>query len=147
VGLGFAVGSATAFVPFATGVTLMVTSSHRAATLGGLFLGEAGLIAAPFVGHAVVGEWKRGLRFAAYPALGAALLGGLALARPSIVSSSLSTPLQYAFVFALGESIFSSALGVCDVTGATARRSKALELHLVPYAAHTNAGVSLAGAW
>lgn len=145
VGLGLALGSATALVPFATGVTIMVTTESRDVTLGGLFVGEAGLVLAPLVGHGAVGEWTRGLRFALYPAIGATFLAGLVVARPSIVTSGLSTPLQYAFVLGVGETLFASSIGVWDVTGAKARHDKATTVHVVPYTGKGEAGLRLAG--
>ncbi len=143
--LALAVGAATELLPFAAGVSLMATTTSRNLTLDGLFLGEAGFVAAPVVAHGVVGEWGRGLRFAVLPAIGASFLAGLVVARPSIVTSGLSTGLQYAFVLSIGESLFTSSLGVLDVTGATARQKQ--RLHVVPFTEPHGGGLHLVGTW
>lgn len=62
-------GAAMAMVPMAIGGAVLGSDDPDTRNLGAhIFLG--GLTLAPLVSHGIVGEWRRGLAFAAVPALG-----------------------------------------------------------------------------
>jgi hypothetical protein len=126
----------------------MTTSEGRGGRNVGLLLAEGGLVAAPLVAHGVAGEWRRGLTFAALPAIAAAGLDALLLARPSVVTAGASKEVQYAFVITLGATVFASAVGCLDVLGAPARRKKSkAALMVIPHAGAGQIGATLVRSW
>jgi hypothetical protein len=75
VGLGIVTGAATMVAGFGAGAVVVATSGEHDATRNdaGWLTMESGFLLAPIVAHGVVGEWGRGLWFAAVPA---ACIGG-----------------------------------------------------------------------
>jgi hypothetical protein len=109
-------GGAALVVGFAAGALVVATGGgdHTRDNIGWITM-QSGFAAAPFVAHAAVGEWARGLAFTAAPA---AMLGGteaLFQYDPGTISHG-SLPEQRVLWSLFGLTVFTGAIGVIDVT-------------------------------
>lgn len=147
--LGLAAGAALSFVSLAGGTTALVRSETRVGKNRGLLLGQGGLCLAPFLAHAVVGEWGRGALFSILPLLAEGGMIALTTKAPDIVTTG-PAPEQLAFIALLATSIFGAGIGVVDVAKAderaAARKRRALEgLQLTPIFGRGLGGLAVGG--
>jgi len=144
-GLAFIAGTAAFVATFTVGGLLLATSNDGAAqgNAGWLTI-ESGFVLAPIASHALVGEWTRGLLFAAPPAAaiaGTATLFGL---QPeTIVSGSLPQQRVLWSLFVAG--LLSGSAGVVDAVLAPARR-KTKPVTVIPSVARGEVGLQVGGA-
>jgi hypothetical protein len=144
-------GSATAVAGFAAGGILLGTSgdSNQPNNAGWLAI-QGGFTLAPFVAHAVVGEWGRGALFSAVPA---AMFGGsvgMIAYAPDVVSGGTLEQQRVLWAF-FGVAFVSSVVGVVDAVLAGGRAKPAAgatdprALRLAPVATAGGAGLALGG--
>jgi len=126
---------------FTAGGLLLATSGGSTQDNLGWLVMEGGFALAPLASHAVVGEWTRGIAFAAVPA---AMTGGSAVLfnvdPGTIVHGSL--PEQRVLWGLFGAGLFSSAVGVVDAAFA---RDRANSLIVAPSVGAEHLGLQLAG--
>ncbi len=147
----FAVGSVLAAVPFGVG-SVMTTSSHEQSTQNaGVYTLQTGLFVAPFVSHAMVGEYKRGLLFSIAPAVGSGSMAVLLAMNPDAVShASLET--QRSYYFMIVASVLGGGVGVVDTLFHPSREPSREpprtqgSLHIAPILSPGNYGLSVGGA-
>jgi hypothetical protein len=109
----FVVGSLTAAVPFSVG-TMVTTSSHEQdAQNAGVYTLQGGLLVAPLVSHAMLGEWKRGLLFSIAPLAGSGSMVALLAVHPDAVSHA-ALDVQRMYYFMVVASVLGGGIGVVD---------------------------------
>jgi hypothetical protein len=126
-------GATTALVPLAVGTSLLARENGPASPQAGIHVIDAGLALAPLVAHGLVGEWRRGLAFAAISggaALGASIIVEL---RPDVIEHGRVAP-RVSFAALLTLALFASGIGVADCAAAPerARRPVRFSVALVP---------------
>jgi hypothetical protein len=135
------VGSATAFVGFAVGATIMgQTGDNSPVAMAGWLTMEGGLALAPLTAHAVVGEWGRGLAFSALPM--ATTLGTIPIFlynEGAVVHGTLPQQ-RWMYIFVCTD-ILASSIGVVDAVFAPKRA-----LHIAPMVGRGEYGLVLGGA-
>ena len=68
-GVGLVAGTAVLLLGFTVGSTVVATADgSNTATNAGWLIMESGFVLAPWTAHAALGQWTRGLAFAALPA-------------------------------------------------------------------------------
>lgn len=146
-GLAFVVGSAAMVASFTIGGLLLATAATNDAAMqenAGWLTMESGFALAPIVSHAVVGEWPRGLLFAA-PA--AAAVGGTTtlfeLEPTTIIHGSLPQQRVLWSLFVVG--LLSGSAGVVDSVLAPGRR-RTRTLAVRPNVARGQIGLQVEGA-
>jgi hypothetical protein len=140
------VGAATAFAGFAIGGTIMgVTGDNSPVAMAGWLTMESGFALAPFTAHAVVGEWWRGVAFAALPtATTLSTIPVFAYNEGAVVHGSL--PQQRWMYVLLCTGILSSGVGVVDAVLAPIRRRGRPALQVAPAVGAGNYGFVVGGA-
>jgi hypothetical protein len=112
VAVSLVAGLLTALVPMAVGGSLLANddddSKHR-----GIYVMQSGLLLAPFVSHAVAGEWARGALFALPGVAGEAAMVGILTAYPDVSSQGLPQS-RIPFAACLGLSLGGAAAGLVD---------------------------------
>ena len=118
-GAGLVAGAAVLLLGFAVGGTVVATANGaNGPTNAGWLVIESGFTLAPLTAHAAVGQWGRGLAFAAPPA---AMLGGTAALfdySPGTVLHG-TLPQQRVLWGLFGLGLLSSVVGMVDVTLST----------------------------
>lgn len=147
----FAVGSLLAAVPFGIG-TAVTTASHEQDTQNaGVYTLQGGLSLAPFVSHAMLGEYKRGVLFSIPPLIGSGSMMALLAMNPDAVShASLET--QRFYYFMLVASVLGGGIGVVDTLFHPSREPSREtprtqgSLRIAPILSPGNYGLSVGGA-
>jgi hypothetical protein len=119
--VGVVVGSAVLLVGMTVGSTVVATANgENGPTNAGWLVMESGFVLAPWTAHAAVGQWTRGLAFAALP--GAAVGGTVGLFDYSPGTVLHGTLVQQRVLWGLfGAGLVSSVIGVLDVTRSSPR--------------------------
>jgi hypothetical protein len=115
LGTGLVTGAAVLLLGFTVGSTMVATAAGaNGQTNTGWLLIESGFTVAPFAAHAALGQWSRGLAFAAPPT---AALGGTAALFDDSPGTVLhgSLPEQRVMWGLFGLGLVSSIVGVIDV--------------------------------
>lgn len=115
-GVGLVAGTATLLLGFTVGSTVVATANgSNTSTNTGWLIMESGFVLAPWTAHAALGQWTRGLAFAALPA---AVTGGtLGLFDYSPGTVLHGTLVQQRILWGLfGGGLVSSVFGMLDVT-------------------------------
>lgn len=139
----FVTGAVLAGASLGIGGAMAVAADSDYAKAAGIYGAQAGLIAAPFAAHALLGEYKRGIFFAV-PSM-AATLGMTAIlqTRPHTVAGGPAA-YQYAFSALMTVSVFSAMLGVSDVLSFHDRRGNG-SVAVLPYVNHEQFGIRIGG--
>jgi hypothetical protein len=119
--VGVVAGTAVLLVGFTIGSTIAATANGlNGPTNAGWLVMESGFVLAPWTAHAALGQWTRGLAFAALPA---ATLGGTAGLLDSTPGTVLhGTIVQQRVLWGLfGAGLVSGVIGVLDVAFTTPR--------------------------
>lgn len=147
----FAVGSVLSAVPFGIG-TALTTSSHEQGTQNaGVYTLQSGLALAPFVSHAMVGEYRRGLYFSIAPVVGSASMMALLAINPDAVTHA-SLEVQRYYYFMVVASVLGGGIGVVDTLFHPSReasrepRRTQRSLRIAPILSPGNYGLSVGGA-
>ena len=147
----FAVGSLLSAVPFAIG-TVVTTSSHEQATQNaGVYTLQGGLALAPFVSHAMLGEYRRGLLFTIAPAIGSGSMMTLLAIHPDAVTHA-SLEVQRYYYFMVVASVLGGGIGVVDTLFSPSREPARVfprtqgSLRIAPILSPGNYGLSVGGA-
>lgn len=142
VALAVAAGLATALVPLAIGGALM-PSGEDSQIHAGLYTIQAGFMLAPFVSHAVAGEWARGALFM-IPGVAAeaGMIAVLAVAPDVATQGEPAT--RVPFAVCLGLSLAGAGAGIIDSLLAGERWDR-LHLTVTPTAGPRHAGLALGG--
>jgi hypothetical protein len=136
-------GIATAFVPLVIGSSILAQNDSLDKPQMPFRLINAGLGLAPFAGHAVLGEWKRGLLFTAVSAAAAAGTQiMLEIAPDTIQHGEVATRVPFAILFSIA--VFSSGVGIADCFFAEDRVRPA-RVALIPLTAPGAAGLGVGG--
>jgi hypothetical protein len=143
VGWSVAAGVATALVPMAVGGALLGMGSSLDEKDAGIYLIQAGLILAPFVSHAIAGEWKRAAIFASIPAVAAATAIGLTAATPDVVTGG-DRDYQKGLGVVVAVAVVASMGGVVDSLWA-AERKKASQITVAPLVGKQQVGLMFGG--
>jgi hypothetical protein len=144
-------GAGVTFASLATGGLMIGLSDHELVKNGGLLGSQAGMVLAPFVAHAVVGETKRGVWWSLpllAPLATNSVLTGL---YPTIIKRA-PAGIQYATFISFTISIVGGTLGVLDAVRVGERRPKtslrkesASSWSVVPMVGGGTAGAMLSG--
>ena len=120
-GVGMVAGAAVLLLGFTVGGAVIATAEGAdGPTNTGWTLIESGFVLAPLTAHAVVGQWARGLAFAAPPAAFEGGNIGLMAGTPGVIlHGTLAQQRIFWGLFGLG--FASSVVGVIDVTFAAPR--------------------------
>jgi hypothetical protein len=140
--VGLVAGTAILLLGFTVGGTVVATAEGGAAsTNAGWLVMESGFVLAPFTAHAALGQWTRGLAFAALPAATeGGTLGLFEYAPGTILHGSL---VQQRILWGLfGAGLVSSVIGVLDVTFASPR---ARSIAVAPLVGERQVGLQLGG--
>jgi hypothetical protein len=115
-GVGLVAGTAALLLGFTVGSTVVATANgSNTATNTGWLIMESGFVLAPWTAHAALGQWTRGLAFAALPA--AATGGTVGLFDYSAGTVLHGTLVQQRILWGLfGGGLASSVFGILDVT-------------------------------
>lgn len=144
-------GAGVTFASLTTGGIMITRGEHEFVKNGGLLGAQSGMILAPFVAHAVVGEVKRGIWFSLplfVPIISNSIFTGLF---PSIIKRA-PAGVQYATWTGATLSILGGTLGVLDAVRVNERRPKThgsgattSSLSLVPIFGDGTTGAVLSG--
>jgi len=118
---GLLTGTAVLLLGFTVGGTVAATANGaNGPTSTGWLLMESGFVFAPVAAHGAMGEWPRGLAFAALPA---ATMGGTVALFEDVPGAVLhGTLVQQRILWGLfGAGLVASAIGVLDVAWAVPR--------------------------
>ena len=115
-----AAGFATIFVPLTIGSGLVAQNDALNRPQAPFLVIDAGLALAPLVAHGLVGEWRRGLGFAALSTGGALLTQILIESSPELIQHGRATD-RVLFGVLFTVALFSSAAGVADCLSAADR--------------------------
>jgi hypothetical protein len=120
-GVGLVAGTAVLLLGFTVGSTVVATADgSNTATNTGWLVMESGFVLAPWTAHAALGQWTRGLAFAAPPA--ATTGGTLGLFDYSPGTVLHGTLVQQRILWGLfGAGLVSSVAGMLDVVLASPR--------------------------
>lgn len=116
-------GGSVTMVSLATGGLLITRGDNLFIKNGGLLGAQSGMVLAPFVAHAVVGETKRGVWFSLpllIPILSNSIFAGL---YPSIIKRA-PAGVQYATWTGASLSILGSTLGILDAVRVNERKPR-----------------------
>ncbi|HKQ68181.1 MAG TPA: hypothetical protein VJT73_02520 [Polyangiaceae bacterium] len=136
-------GAGTALAAFAAGSTVVATADSHRGKNAGVFISQAGFIAAPLLSHAIVGEYSRGLYFSLAPIASTFVLAALLDVRPRTTTEG-SLGFQYEFAIPIAVSIFSTVIGVVDTSLAGQRASR--KPAVAPLAIDRGFGLAVRGA-
>ena len=144
--LALLAGGGVTFVSLATGGLMIGRGQHEFVKNAGLLGAQSGMVLAPFVAHAVVGETKRGVWFSLpllVPVATNSVLTGL---YPSIIKRA-PAGIQYATFIAFTLSIVGGTFGVLDAVRVNERRPKraASSFSIVPLLGDNTAGAMVSG--
>jgi hypothetical protein len=116
-------GTAVLLLGFTVGSTMAATADgSNIGTNAGWLVMESGFVLAPWTAHAALGQWTRGLAFAALPAATEGGTVGLFDYSPGTVLHG--TLVQQRILWGLfGTGLVSSVVGMLDVTFASRRAS------------------------
>lgn len=106
-------GAATMTLPLVAGSTLIAQGDDLHVRNLGVGVAEGGLVLAPLVTHAVLGETRRGLAFAAVPAAFATGTATLLLFVPNTIDGG-KLHIQYTFAALFIGSFLGATIGVVD---------------------------------
>ncbi len=140
----FAIGAAIDAVSFAVGVALI--GSDQAGfdqARAGWLTCSAGFTVAPFVAHAIMGQWLRGAAFSAVPLAGTI---GNAIVLSSSTQTIDQTPLkqdQRLIVVFTSVGLLGSVIGLVDV--ALFKPTKTRGVRITPTISQTGAGFVVGG--
>ena len=140
-------GAATIVLPLAVGSTFVAQGDTLHVRNLGVGIAESGLVLAPFVAHAAVGEYRRGLAFSAVPATFAAGMTTLLLFVPDTIDGG-KLHIQYIFAATLIGSFLGATIGVVDailVGDRAAARPRVPRLALAPMVTQHHVGIALGG--
>lgn len=140
--VGVVAGSAVLLLGFTVGSTVVATADGlNGPTNVGWLVMESGFVLAPWTAHAALGQWTRGLGFAALPA---ATVGGTAgLFDYSAGTVLHGTLVQQRILWGLfGAGLVSSVIGVLDVAFATPRSGS---IAVAPMVGPGQAGLEVGG--
>jgi hypothetical protein len=140
--VGLVAGTATQMVSLGVGAGIMALGKTDSVRAGGALLASTGLTVAPFLAHAIVGEWARGALFTLLPAAAEGVMMTIIGVRPDIVQHG-ELAQQYVFVASFVSSVVLSSVGVVDAALAGYRA----RLRVAPLANANTAGLALGGAW
>jgi hypothetical protein len=120
-GVGLVAGTAVLLLGFTVGSTVVATADgSNTATNNGWLIMESGFVLAPWTAHATLGQWTRGLAFAALPA--ATTGGTIGLFDYSAGTVLHGTIPQQRLLWGLfGAGLASSVVGMLEVTFARPR--------------------------
>jgi len=120
-GVGLVAGTAVLLLGFTVGSTVVATADGSdTATNTGWLMMESSFVLAPWTAHAALGQWTRGLAFAALPAATTGGTIGLLDEAPGTVLHG--TLLQQRVLWGLfGAGLASSVVGMLDVAFASPR--------------------------
>jgi hypothetical protein len=115
-GVGLVAGTAVLLLGFTVGSTIVATADgSNVATNTGWLVMESGFVLAPWTAHAALGQWTRGLAFAALPAATTGGTVGLLDDSPGTVLHG--TLVRQRILWGLfGAGLLSSMVGLLDVT-------------------------------
>ncbi len=119
--VGVVTGTAVLLLGFTVGSTVAATADgQNGPTNAGWLVMESGFVLAPWTAHAVLGEWTRGLAFAALPAAAEGGTAGLLDSTPGLVLHG--TLVQQRILWGLfGAGLASGVVGVVDAAFAPGR--------------------------
>ena len=140
-------GAATIVLPLSVGSLFVAQGDTLHVRNAGVAIMEGGLVLAPFVAHAAVGEYRRGLAFSAVPATFAVGTATLLMFVPDTIDGG-KLHIQYIFAATFIGAFLGSTIGIVDalLVGDRARdRSRAPRLSIAPIVSHGLVGISLGG--
>lgn len=117
---GLLAGVTTAVLPLVIGSTRAATGATFAAKNKGYEVAAVGLTLAPIMAHVAVREWKRAAIFGILPAVGTIAMTALLETKEQAAFRG-TTVSRSTFVGLFTFTLFSSALGIVDVTFADKR--------------------------
>jgi hypothetical protein len=143
-------GAASMVLPLAVGSTLVGQGDDLHVRNLGVGVAEGGLVLAPFIAHAVVGEPRRGLFFSAVPAAFALGTTALLLVVPDTIDGG-ALRIQYTFAALFIGASLGATIGVVDSLFADGRardraKSAAPKLTLFPTVVRGQFGFAVGGA-
>jgi hypothetical protein len=141
-GVGLVAGTAVLLLGFTVGSTMVATADgSNIATNSGWLVMESGFVVAPWTAHAALGQWARGLAFAALPAATTGGTVGLFDYAPGTVLHG--TLVQQRILWGLfGTGLVSSVVGMLDVTLA---RPRAGSVAVAPMVGAGQVGLQVGG--
>ncbi len=140
-------GATTIVLPLAVGSTFIAQGDTLHIRNLGVGIIEGGLVLAPFVAHAAVGEYRRGLAFSAIPATFAVGTATLLSFVPDTIDGG-KLHIQYIFAATLIGAFLGATIGVVDamlVGDRAADRARAPRLSLAPMISQHQVGIALGG--
>ncbi|HTB72049.1 MAG TPA: hypothetical protein VK762_02335 [Polyangiaceae bacterium] len=145
-GIGLVAGTAVMLLGFTVGSTVVVTANgSNTSTNTGWLIMESGFVLAPWTAHAALGQWTRGLAFAALPAAATGGTIGLFDYAPGTVLHG--TLVQQRFLWGLfGGGLVSAVLGILDVTfAAPAQEHGPVPVAVAPMVGAGQVGLQVGG--
>jgi hypothetical protein len=142
--LALGAGMATVMLPLVLGVTHTADATSDASRVTGLAVAGVGCALAPFVSHAVLGEYARGAAFSAVPLAAEIGVVSLVTAMPDAVFHGTQLS-RTTFGILFSFDVFGAALGLIDVALAPERGRKHGGLTVVPSVGRGHAGILVGG--
>jgi hypothetical protein len=141
-----AAGAGVTFVSLGVGATMIGRGDNELVKNAGLLGAQSGMVLAPFVSHAIVGETMRGVWFSLPLLFPVGVNSALAAAFPSIIKHA-GAGIQYMTFISFTLSVFGAGFGVLDAVRVSERRpkEKKSDLSLVPIFGNGISGAVVSG--
>jgi hypothetical protein len=146
LGWSMGVGLSSAIVPMAVGGGVAAMNDDPGIRRGGIYTMCVGWAVAPFLSHAIAGEWKRAGIFSAVPVAAAAVaIGLLEGSRPDDLLGSGTPAPRVAFGAAMAVEAVAMGVGLIDSLMSVERWKKRHRLTVVPQLGAGRVGLNLGG--
>jgi hypothetical protein len=141
-----AAGAGITFVSLGVGATMIGRGQNELVKNGGILGAQSGMVLAPFVSHAIVGESMRGVWFSLPLLVPLGVNGTLTALYPSIIKHA-AAGIQYMTFISFTLSVFGAGFGVLDAVRVSERKPKPKrdELSIVPIFGDGLAGAMVSG--
>jgi hypothetical protein len=138
----FATGAIVAGLGLAAGGAAFGASTSDSKRVEAVYLAQGGLTLAPFVSHAMLGQYRAGMWAALPPAAASTAMFGFLTVMPHAVTGG-GTLGQYTFSILLAATVFSSIVGVTRVLPSGPNESS--QVSLLPSVDRERVGFELRG--
>ena len=143
--LALAIGVAIDAVSFAIGAATLASDSLAGdQARAGWITCSAGFAVAPFVSHAIIGQWLRGAAFSAVPLAGVIGNAFVLGANPNVDQMPLNPDQRLVYAFTTA-GLLGSFIGLLDV--ALYKPSKPARVRVAPSVSRTSAGFVVGGSF